>query len=61
MLDDATDELVDISAAKGVFRYPSSLQDFRTLKVFVEENWLMLVAAGDSLHLWVHCVQVPAK
>lgn len=42
--------------------YPSSLQDFGSFQPLVDEQWLLLlVAIGDSLHLWVDGVQVPAE
>lgn len=46
-----------------VFRYPSSLQDFRSSQAFVDEQrrLLLFVAIGDGLHLGVHRVQVPAE
>ncbi len=44
-----------------MFSYPSSLQDFGSSQALIDEQWLLLVAVGNGLHLWVDRVQVPAE
>lgn len=46
---------------KVSLRYPSSLQHFGASQALVDEEWRLLVAVGQNLHLGVDRVQVPAK